>query len=37
MMKEFAWISIIFYLNLAFGQVGKKKLAKDWKIQDDPE
>ena len=27
-MKEFVWINRIFFLNLAFGQVGEKMMAK---------
>ena len=27
-MKEFVWINIICFLNLAFGQVGEKMKAK---------
>jgi hypothetical protein len=29
-MKEFVWINIIVFLNLAFRQVGEKKLA--WRL-----
>ena len=27
-MEEFAWINIIFFLSLAFGQVGEQNKAK---------
>ena len=29
-MKEFVWINIIVFLNLAFRQVGEKKFCKNW-------
>ena len=30
-MKEFVWINIFFFLNLAFGHVGEKRKAKTTK------
>ena len=32
-MKELVWINIIFFLNLAFGQVDEKNSGKDWIIE----